>query len=382
MPRLIKSNFAQDTFSIISNGFEYKDCWESIDITMSMENVCNEITVSTLNFFEDKLSIFKASDDWKLKKGSKYIAKINDQIISTGYVDKIGVGYSADGSFIEFYMRDKTSDLVDCPYFSEKISEFKNNTLLAIIENLCIPFGITVIVDPTVQELLSIVIPNYTIDQGRSVAELIVEECVKVGVLVITDGNGNLYLTQPTTQDICGDIITDTNIINADMGSSMTDRFSNYITKAEIKSDKLYNISEEQTWIEREKEGAYSSTKRNIQDLELGDRFRPLILLSDTAQTIEDCVKRSVYEANIRKAKSLIINYVVEGWTEISTGLVRKPNKLVRVKDRMLGVEELMLVNGVNLNYNESGFQTTLELVRKECYSLNEQALQLIRKGF
>lgn len=371
-----------NVFSILSNGFEYKDCWERIDINMSMNNICNEVNVGTLNFFESELGLFKASGDWKLKKGNEYYAKINNEIISTGYIDDININYSGDGSEIGFYMRDKTSDLVDCPYYSETQNEFKKQKLGDIIIALCSPFSITVKIDPTVKTLTDTVLKSYTVDQGRSVIDCILDECVKLGILVTTDGLGNLLLTQPTLSDIASDILTDTNIINCDMGSSLKDRFSNYIVKAEIKPDKLYNVDQEQEWIEKEKEGGYTN-KKKVEDRELANRFRPYIMLSDTAQTIEDCVKRAVYEANIRKAKGLIINYTIEGWTQVNSGKVWKPNTLVQVNDYKLDVSELMLINSVNLSYESgSGFQTVLELVRKECYSLNESALQLVRKGF
>jgi len=378
MFKLTKSNFAENKFSLICNGFEYKDCWESIDIRMSMDNICNEIRLSTLNFFEDKLKLFKSSSDLKIKKGSSYIAKVNDEIIGVGYIDDIGISYDGNGSSIEFYMRDKTSDLVDCCWVSEAISEFKNETIENIVKTLCQPFKISVTIDPLVQNLVKTKLENFTIDTGRSIAEIIVEECAKLGVLVNTDGKGNLYLTQPTLNNISSDILTDTNIIGCEMKSSLKDRFSNYIVKAEMKLDKKYDT--EQEYIIREKNGNISN-RQKIEDAELRGRFRPLVLMSDTAQTIEDCTKRALYEANIRRAKSLMISYTLEGWTEVNSGKVWKPNLLVNVKDKNLDVDELMLVNSVNLNYS-NGFTTNLELVRKECYSTSEQAIQLIKKGF
>lgn len=370
----------ENSFSLACNGFLYEDCWKKIDIKMSMENICNEITLGTLNFFESELSLFKASDEWKIKKGDSYIARINNEIISIGYVDDISINYDGNGSDIEFYLRDKTSDLVDCCFLSETISEFLNQKYIDIVKTLCLPFKISVIVDPTVQLLVNSVIEKYTIDQGRNVAELIVEEGTKLGVLVITDGLGNLFLTQPTLNSISSDILTDTNVLSCNMKSSLKDRFSNYITKAELKPDQLYNVASEQEWVQIEKNGSYKNTQ-SVEDVELKDRYRPIILLSDTAQTIEDCVKRSVYEANIRKARSLMISYTVEGWTEVNSKSVWKPNRLVMVIDKKLDVSELMLINSVQFSYDNS-FKTVLELVRKECYSLNEQALKLIRKGF
>lgn len=372
-----------NSFSLISNGFLYNDCWEKIDIRMSMENVCNELSVGTLNFFESELGLFKGSEGWRLKKGDYYYATVNGEVISTGYIDEVKVDYDGGGSNIDFYMRDKTSDIVDCCYYSEKISEFKKQSLANIIIALCVPFKITVVMDPSVISVLnSKIIDDYTIDQGRSVAELIVEECVKIGVLATTDGYGNLYLTRPTLLDLSTDIINDTNILSASMGSSLKDRFSNYITKAEIKPDQLYNVEAEQQWLLIEKNGSYTN-RRRVEDAELSMRYRPLILLSDTAQTIDDCTKRSVFEANIRKAKGLSVSYTIEGWTEVTSGRVWKPNRLVTVNDKKLEVYEQMLINSVQLSYDSSsGFKTTLDLVRKECYSLNEEALLLIKKGF
>jgi prophage tail gpP-like protein len=373
---------SENIFMITANGFAYRDCWEKINIRSSMENICQEINLSTLNFFESELALFKASGEWKLSKGSEYIAFIDKERISTGYIDEIRIDYDGNGSNIDFSMRDRTSDLVDCCYYNEDVSELKYQTIANIIRTLVLPFKINSMIDPSVISLLNTTLDNYTIDQGRSIAELIVEECVKLGVLVLTDSYGNLFLTQPNVTDISSDILTSSNIISASMSSSLKDRFSNYVTKAEMPPDKLYNVESVQEWVQKEKAGSYTNRKK-VEDRQLNNRYRPLILLSDTAQTIEDCVRRSLYEANIRMAKSLMISYTVEGWTEVNSGRVWRPNRLVKVSDKKLDVDELMLINAVELSFDPgSGFQTTLELVRKECYSLTETALKLIRKGF
>jgi prophage tail gpP-like protein len=369
-------------FSIVSNGFEYKDCWESIDIRKSMDNICGEITVKTLNFFEEKLKMFKSNGDWKLKKGNSFYAKINDEKISTGYVDKVSINYSADESDIEFYMRDKTSDVVDSSYYSETKNEFKGEKFGEIIKTLCKPFNITVDIDSSVKDVLNKVAEDdFTVDNGVNVNEVIVQVCVKLGVLVTTNEKGNLYLTHPTLDNYCSDVLNDTNILDCSASSSLVDRFSNYITKAEIDSKKLFDVAAEQDWIEHVKKGAYSNNKK-VEDAALNNRNRTLILFGDTCNNVDDCTKRSVYEANIRRAKSFAVNYTLEGWTEVKSGKVWKPNMLIKVNDKKIGINEEMLINSVGLTYDDQGFRTNLELVLKECYSLNEQAIILIKKGF
>jgi prophage tail gpP-like protein len=359
------------TFSIISNGFKYMDCWKSIEISMSMDNICNFISVSTIDFFVKNPKL------WNIKKGSQYVAMIDGERVSLGYIDEINSNYSSEGSEFKFTGRDKTCDLVDCSYDGDQ-SEFKKQTIRSIIQAYCTHFNIDLSVDPIVEAQANTIIKHYIIKKSRKCGEQIAELCTDNGILPISLGDGKLTLTKATLNNVSSDILTETNILSANMVDSDIDRFSDYITLTEGAPAKVFSTDAD--WISYQKEnrkliGTFSDT--NIK------RNRPYVILTDTATNLQQCEQRSKYEANIRAAKGLTVNYVLEGWIEVNSKKVWKPNTLVVVRDSNFSLNELMLVNSVILSYSpEEGYLTELELVRKDCYSLNEAAIKLQKSGF
>ncbi len=351
-----------NNFSIICNGQEYKDCWKDININMSIQTICNQLSVSTIDFFAGDFS------KWEIKKGSKYLAKINNEVIGNGYIDTINSNYSNSETSFNFSGRDITCDLVDCPYFGDNF-EFKNQTIKNIINIFCSYFNIQLYIDPIVETLVNKKIENYTIDMGRSASEQIVELCSMIGVLPISLGNGKLTITQTNIGgEICDDIILDNNVINGSMTDSFADRFSEYITMTDNKLDKS-DFNSEEEWLLYIKNIKKISGK--IDDIEI-TRKRPFVMLVDNMTSIEQCEKRSQYEKNIKEAQGLILNYELEGWTQVKSGKVWKPNKLVLVNDNRFNIKlEPMLITDVNLSYSD-GFTTSLELVRPNCFSTLE----------
>ena len=362
MSILIK-NQTQDipNFSVIVNGYEYKNCWKSIHWENSMDNFCGGFGVATLDFFEEEPNL------WQIKRGAEYKIKVNDEQVGNGFIDVVNKKYGGNTSCeIEFMGRDKLCDIVDCP-FETPPSEFKNQTYLNIIKEFCKPFDITVTVDPIILNQVSKIKKQYTIDEGRTIAEQIAELCSNIGVLPISTGDGKLTLTQSTMINYCADIISDTNILEADFIDSGIDRFSKYIVKREGEPEKIYSTDKE--WIYKIKENKYSDyfEDSNIK------RYRPYIITDDDLKDKQACKERAEYEANIRASKSKTVTYTLEGWTEVKSGKVWKTNKLVLVKDKKLGLDELMLINSVSATYDDSGYTISLQLIDKNCYSLNEK---------
>jgi len=360
------------TFSIISNGFKYLDCWKDIEIRMSMDNICNFISISTIDFFVNNPEM------WNIKKGSQYVAMISGERVSLGYIDRINPSYSAEGSSFRFFGRDKTCDLVDCSYNGEQF-EFKNQTIRSIIQAYCTHFNINLSVDPIVELLVNTTVKNYTINKSRKCGSQISELCMDNGILPISLGDGNLTLTQATLTNVSSDILTETNILNADMDDSDMDRFSDYITLTEGRPENS-NFSTDADWISYQKDNRRLVGTYNDPNIK---RNRPYVILTSTSVNLDQCEKRSKYEANIRAAKGLTVNYTIEGWLEVNSKKIWRPNTLVMVRDAKFSLNELMLVNSVILSYTpEEGYLTSLELVRKDCYGLNEAAIKLQKTGF
>lgn len=359
MANVIESN---NLFSLSINGTIFQACWESMDINKSMGNICDSIAVSTVDFFEENQAL------WNIKMGDLYIADLDGQVISTGYIDEIDISYSGENHTIEFRGRSKTCDLVDCSYYPDNnVYEFENKTVLQIIKLLCLPFNITVKYDLKGSVALSKIVAKFTVDQGSPVFEDINKLCVQYGILPFCTPLGELYLFRGETNVNTSDILTENNVIDGSLALSNIDRFSKYIVKGSGNSTE-FNIpfGEGAT-----SSGAFASIEPGIaKDLYI-NRNRPFVIMVDGATDQGKMKEQALYESRIRYGNSRELTYTVQGWTQASNGKLWKINQLVNIVDQKFNFEGTMLINNVNYNYaSGDGFITKLTLVSPLSYSI------------
>lgn len=346
----------KNLFSLTINGITYQSCWESIDITRSMETICGSIAVNTVNFFEESPEL------WNINIDDEYIADIDGQLISTGYIDDINQNYDTEDHVIEFLGRDRTCALVDCSYYSENnvVSWSAGITVLQLITNLCSIYNIQVFPDKSVSdELNKVLTTDYIIDQGSTVSEEINKICLQHGMLALGITNGQLLLTRAEDFVSTTDIIQENNVISADFTNSHVDRFSKYIVKAQGNEDKFADLL-----------SAYINIEPGIATDDLVRRDRYLVILSEGSGNAELAKKQALYEARTRAGNSKQLTYVMEGWTEVTSGKLWMPNTLVNIVDNKFKFSNVMLLNEVNYTYSDGdGFTSTLNFVHPKKYS-------------
>ena len=162
------------------NGSKYSG-WKSININLGLEQLSGTFELVVSEKWPDNLTARK------MRPGEACTVDIEGQIIITGYVDDVLPSLDSDSHSVSIKGRDKTGDLVDCSAIY-KTGEWTNKKLDVIAANLCEPFGITVIVNTDIGEPFK----KETIQQGETVFEILDRLARQRGVLLTSDGLGNL----------------------------------------------------------------------------------------------------------------------------------------------------------------------------------------------
>lgn len=336
------------------NGNQYLG-WKSVNIQKSMTNIAGSFSLSAANQFPGELK------KWKIIPGDTCSVEIDNQVIITGYIDDLTVQYNQENHLIQVVGRDKTSDLIDCSY-DLKNRQWNGQKISAIIKSLCTPFGIDVVVDKSVSENASFIFQRNVQDVGNSVFDAIITLCRIKDLFPITYGDGKLTLTRVSTEYSTDILETGVNIKSCRSESSDKDRFQTYTVKG---NDEKEDIPE----IPILTQPSESTTDSDIK------RYRPLIILAEKKLNAYDCKNRARWEKNTRAGRSRKIIYTVPGWIQ-SDGTVWQLNKLVRVKDSLLGVQTngkiKYVISDLTFNLDDSGTTTEITLMPPDTFSILE----------
>jgi prophage tail gpP-like protein len=337
------------------------DKWESVAIYKSIDTISGTFAAATTDFFPGEPT------KWNIKPGDSCIVEVDDQKIITGYIDDFNIEYDVDGNAIKIIGRDKTSDLVDCAFDSE-VNEWKNQTILNLIKNMCNPFNIAVNVDTNITDRTDTIIDTFKIDEGEVISNEIIKLCIDNAILPICYNDGKLTLTNTSASRKMNDQIEVGN--NAKKGiflQSNKERYSKYIVKGQGIGNDEKKLN---TFI-----SPYGIYFDNVVS-----RNRTKIIFADNITDSGKCINRAKWEGKLRAGKSRARQYVVEDWTQ-KNGKIWEINSLVNVVDEFFNINGSLLITDIVYNYDEEdGEIALLTLIDPSAYDLNDK--KIIKTGF
>jgi len=334
--------------------------WTSVVIEKSMHQMVGSFGLATTDLFPGE------AKKWNIILGDECIVEINEQKVITGYVEDILIDYDADTHNIQFGGRDKTGDLVDCS-FDGKAKEWKGLTIKEIVERLCNPFDIDVVVDNSVSTEANAVWPDsLKADEGDTVFDLITRVCQMKSILPISYSDGKLTLTQAGVKYKAHDaLLPGENILKGSFDQSNKDRFRTYIVKGQGTGEDTKSVFD-----------FTGSVGRTTDDVI--SRYRPIIIFTETKCDSGRCLERAKWEMNKRAGGSRSLEYEVQGWTQ-SNGKIWPLNAMVQVKDNILGVNETLLISALSFTVNESGTVTRMKVVHPDTFTVLQK---LVKSGW
>lgn len=337
--------------------------WTSIVVEKSMFNLAGAFGFATTDIYPGR------SAKWNIKLGAECVVEVNGQAIITGYVEDIPIDYDELSHNIQFGGRDNTGDLVDCSFDGDS-NEWKNLKVLKVLKQLCDPFDIDILVDSTVTSKANSKWPDSVkADEGVTVSDLIFDMCKMKAMLPVSYGDGYLTLTQANTKNKVHDsLVLGRNIKRGRIEQSNKDRYKTYIVKGQGAADDfrdLFSIT--------------SPVGRHIDNVI--ERYRPLVIFTETKCDSGRCLERAKWEANIRAGKSRRLEYEVQGWTQ-SNGDVWPMNAMVQVNDNFLDIKNKeLLIAALSFNVDPNfGTFTRMVVVDPKTFDTSYSAQEITTK--
>lgn len=113
--------------------------------------------------------------------------------------------------------------------------------------------------------------------------------------------------------------------------------------------------------------GRTAAEDKGIVDSSLMKRNRLLVIKDKGQSTNSTCSKRADFEKRYREAQYTAATYTVQGWRQ-SDGSLWKVNSMVRVADRLLGIENNLLISKLSFSLSSQGMTTTLTVLGRDGY--------------
>lgn len=346
-----------DKITLSAGGNIYSG-WTKVSVTRSLQAMAGSFDLELTYKYQGDEERYQAFME-PIKQGEPCIVKIGEDRVVTGFVDDWVPSHDDSQVIIAVSGRDKTADLVDCS-IEYPSGQFVNQTFTQIANTVCKPFDIKVIVNTDVGAAFE----RIQIEQGETPHELLTRLARQRGVLLTTNGFGDLVITRASKEKAGVSLILGMNIKAARGRFSWRDRFSKFTVKGSGAAFGSWDTNSSSNI------GGFKAT---VSDDEI-TRYRPMIIINDEITTAEGAAKRGQWERQRSIAQSNSAEYTVTGWRNPNTGELWDINKIVPVKDEIMGLDEEMLISGFMLDEGDSGRLAVLSVVRPEAFDIPAEA--------
>ena len=286
----------------------------------------------------------------KINLGEKARVRIGDDLMVTGWVDKLEPSFDGSSHGLTVGGRSLTGDLVDCSPAREP-GQWKGRKLERIAAAIAKPFDVEVVAEVGTGRAFD----DVALEGGSAYREI--KRLAELRALLVTDDEeGRLVLTRVSSERMDNELRQGQNILRASATFSDRDRFSEYRVVGQRRSSG--NVSAEEA----------VNVHATALDPNVA-RFRPLRILAGQPGDAAQMKDRAQWEANVRAGRATRAVVTVQGW-RTSSGQLWKPNRRVFVRSEWLGINREMLITSAIWSLGEGGTITTLELSIPEAFDL------------
>lgn len=325
-------------------GIDYAG-WQAVDVNRSIETIAGAFTLKVTERWRGQQAVAAVTP------GDACAVLIDGETVITGHVDEVAPSYDKETHQVSIRGRDATGDLVDCSAIRSP-PQWNAAHLVEIAAALTQPFGIPVRAEvPTPGTFL-----NWVLQTGETVHEAIDRLASTVGVLAVSDGKGGLVFTTAGKAGTHAGIILGENILSAQGQYSDKDRFSQYIVLGQAPGSDFIDP-------------AITAGSKGVAFDKSITRYRPLIIFANYAERGNAVFEqRAQWESTVRLGRAWRATVRLQGWRD-AAGALWQPNKLVRLRDEFLAIDDTLLISGVRLSIDESGAIAELTVTRREAFA-------------
>ncbi len=332
------------------NGVKYEG-WKGVSLFRSID------TISSSFRLEFKDSWTADRKPFGLNPQDEIRIEINGVAMLTGYIDSLDAGLK-DSTTYTATGRDRSADLVDC---SVPLSpaQYKNLTLLTLCNTLAKETGVTFRVGVGLAASALAPFPVWAVQPDEKIFESIERACRTRGVLMVTDGSGQVYLSGTGVLKSLTPLIEGENIKSISYKIDYSERYSDYTVRGQDRNTVAAGFGGT---------SGSSSVKGTASDAGV-KRKRRLTIQAEAAMTNALAKSRAQWEATVRAARSLTITVVVYEWVD-SQKIPWRLNTLITLKAPKTGIEGTFLIASTDFGLDETGgSETTLTLLRPDAFT-------------
>lgn len=333
-----------DRLTLTIDGTKYTG-WKSAQVTRSIEAISGAFSLSV-------------SDSWALSGEQRSIVpempcsvSYGADLLITGFVDNVDVSGSVSEHSITVKGRDKTGDLVDCSVI-DCPAEFKNATLLSIIQKIAGPYGVKIAAGTVAADRINI----FSIQPGERCFEAIDRACRAVGYFPTSNFLGEIVVARSGTSKISKPLVYGSNIKSYSGTFGVENRYKNYIVIAQ------------QPGTDNTDGEAIAQVSAKSYDPNMM-RNRTLKIIAEKSMNKTEAAVRANWEAAVRAGRSGTLDVSVQGWRD-GDGNLWESNKLIDIYcPPVFGTEfyQEMLITSVSMALDDkTGTVAQLQLRRAD----------------
>lgn len=350
---------ASDEITLTVDGKLYRG-WIDVNIERSLDRFAHTFKLTYIDRWSDHV------EPWPIRTGAACQVRFGTELLITGFVDVVTFKINAQAWTLTAAGRSKTGDLVDCSAV-HKGGAWENKIAEDIAVDLVAPFGLAVRQQTPDNEKL----PKFAIMEGESVHDALDRLVKNRGYLCHTLASGDVGMLQLVSFSGNAYNLPVGEAIEREYSEDIQDRFSEYRLRS-------------QTAATAENGDAVTVTRKvdGITDPEV-KRYRPLVVVADSASDRTQLEKRGKWERNVRAGRAIRVQYTMPGVLD-ELGMPWTPGVHHRVKDEALGIDEELLLVSATIDVNNHELTTQIELTRPQAFSLLEwpdEALNPVTKA-
>jgi len=326
------------------------DGWTEMSITSSLEAIAGEFDLTVTTQWSE-------ASPRVIRQGMPCTVALGDDTVVTGYIDDFIPSYDAENVSIRVSGRDKTGDLVDSSVV-HKSGQWKGVRLEKLAEEICKPYGISVVNEIDTGEAFSSVV----LEQGETAFDLLDRLAKQRGVLLTADGLGRLVITRASTKRAGVALVLGQNILAARGRFSWRERSSQYIVKGTTSAGGS-------TWDEQPVK-VTGGRQTIVNDSEI-NRYRPKILVNEDSLTVGGANTRGEWYKSRMLGEANSTEITLAGWRENGdSGPLWQKNQLADIDDPVQNLKTSWLIKTVTFTEGDNGRICVLTLVPPESMDL------------
>jgi prophage tail gpP-like protein len=315
--------------------------WTEISVVRSVEQMAAGFDFTVSERWAGR------GEPWRIKPGQACRVQLGDDVLITGWVDRYAPSYDANRHTIVVNGRSKTGDLVDCSAVVTG-GQFRGYGIEQIARALLAPFVIALVVETDLGEPFD----DVQIEPGESVFEVLDKLARQRAVLLTDRGDGALVITTPGASRASGALVQGENILSAAGEIDFSRRHSVYLGRSQKPGDD-WSFGDDAAQVAAE-----------VTDPAI-TRYRPLVVLGETAADAETLRERVRWQALRRAGDGTRMTITVQGWRQ-PDGRLWTAGQMVPVRSSWLAVNDDLCIVAVEFRLSDSGTTTRMTVTPVE----------------